>query len=73
MVLVVVMLVVTFGWRLKWWMFIDIFFMFMSAFCYLLSLYFGRISVVAARKLNTIAMICGVLWIVALAVEYFLM
>ena len=69
----VIIIIVTFSMRAVWWQFIDVFFLFMCAFTRLLSVYFASISPAAARKLNTISLICCIGFVIAFVVEFFLM
>ena len=73
MVIAVVLLVITFGIRTAWWQFFDIFFIFMAAFTGLLSVYFKTVHPAAARKLNTICLVCCILAVIAFGVEFFLL
>lgn len=58
-------LVVTFKSRIAWWMFIDVFFIFMAAFLNLLMCYIRKINRPVADKLNTWTFIFGILFIFA--------
>lgn len=71
-VLVLVYMVVTFKFRMEigWWMYIDIFFIFMAAFMNLLICYLRKINPFVARKLNTFAFLFGLLFLVALIAEW---
>ena len=70
LVLVVLIIVLTFGLRPVWWAFIDEFFLFMMAFTYFVSVMIGKYNLNAKRKLQKIAIVCGVLWIVAIIGEF---
>lgn len=70
LVLVIVLIGVTFSMRPAWWCFFDIFFAFMMVFCHLLALQLVKMSKAASRKLDTAAMVFGVLTVIALIVEY---
>ena len=73
-ILVLVYMVVTFRMRMfAWWMYIDVFFIFMSAFMNLLVCYLRKINSYVARKLNTWGFVFGLLFVVALVVEYILL
>ncbi len=54
-----------------WWSYLPVFFAFMSTFCNLASIYIAKISPVAAKKLNTIQTVLGVLFLIALFVVYY--
>lgn len=56
-----------------WWDFLSIFFAFMTVFCHLMSLYIEKMSRTAANKLEGVAMVCGLLMIVAFVVVYFIL
>ncbi|MDE7160625.1 MAG: hypothetical protein K2O24_07270 [Muribaculaceae bacterium] len=73
LVIAVVIIIMTFSMRAVWWQFIDVFFLFMCAFTRLLSVYFGGISPAAARKLNSISLVCCIGFVIAFVVEFFLM
>ena len=68
MVLVLFALVVALAFKqiIYWWGYIDLFCMFMAAFCHLTALYLRRMSVKAGEKLDDIAMLF--LFLMALAV-----
>lgn len=70
LVLVVLVIVLTFGLRPVWWAFIDEFFLFMMAFTFFVSVMFGKYNLNAKRKLQKISFICGILWIVSLIGEF---
>ena len=69
MLLIAIVLVCTFQLRTYWWAFIDIFFFFIMAFSHAIACSFARINPGASRRLDTIALICGVAGIIALIVE----
>lgn len=70
LVLVITLIIVTFGIRSAWWSFFDLFFIFMMAFSHLAALYLRRFSASASATLERIAMVCGVLTVVAFIAEY---
>lgn len=70
MAIVVIVIVATFNFRPAWWAFIDEFFAFMMVFCQLVSVYIFRINQFAAKKLQVIAAICGILMILSIIGEY---
>ena len=70
MLLVVALVVLSFLLHTPWWGFIGIFFCFLGVFAHLSSLYLRRMSRSAGRKLETTALICIILAVVALVVEY---
>lgn len=67
---VVTVICLTFSMRGEWWCFIDIFFAFMMVFCHLLALYLGKMSPVACRKLDFLALVFGILTVLAIVGEY---
>lgn len=69
-VLAVAVVVLTFDIRPLWWMFIDVFFMFMMAFTWFVSVLLAKYNVRAQKKLQQIATGCLVLWILSLIGEY---
>lgn len=73
LVIAILIIVLTFSMRAVWWQFIDVFFLFMCAFTRLLSVYFSGISPIAARKLNSISLVCCIGFVVAFVVEFFIM
>lgn len=71
-VLVVVMIVISFPFRTEWWSFADIFFVFMMAFTHLMALTLRKMSERASRILDRIAIVCGMLFVIAFIVEFIL-
>lgn len=69
-ILVVIVIVLTFGLRPAWWAFIDLFFLFMMAFSHLAAVFLGSYNRRAGKKLDRVAAVCGVLWILALIGEF---
>lgn len=72
MIIVIAVMVLTFALRTAWWAFTDIFFAFMMAFMHLLAVYFHKV-VGISRQLEMAALVCGVLMIISLIVEFFLL
>ena len=70
LILIVIWLIFTLKTDEPWWGYLGIFFAFMMVFCHIASLYLERMSQAASRKLDLIAFICGVLFIVAIIVIY---
>lgn len=68
--LIVLLIVFTFRLRTAWWMFCDIFFLFMMAFSHMMALSVQKISIPSAKKLDSAAMIFGILFVVALIAEF---
>lgn len=68
--LVVIVIVLTFGLRPAWWTFIDLFFLFMMAFSHMAAVFLGGYNRRAGKKLDSVAAVFGVLWIVALIGEF---
>lgn len=56
--------------RTYWWAFSVEFFAFMMVFCQLASLYLGKLSPVAGRKLRVCALVCGILTMVSFIAVY---
>lgn len=69
LVLILVWLVYLAFVQMPWWNFISVFFAFMMVFCHLAALYLNNTSNAASRKLDLIALIMGILFIVAIIVE----
>ena len=70
--IVVAVIVVTFQMRTHWWMFCDLFFAFMAAFCRLMSLTLGKLSPFAGIKLRIASLVFGILFVIAAGIEYWL-
>jgi len=66
---VITVFVITFKIRTVWWGFFDIFFAFMMVFCHVISLAISKYTPAASKKLEKIALIMGILTVIALAVE----
>jgi hypothetical protein len=69
-ILILLVMIFTFGMREAWWTFIDVFFAFMMVFSQLMALYIEKLDVRACRKLQMCAAVFGVLTILALIGEY---
>lgn len=69
----IVYIVVTFRFRreLGWWAFTDCFALFMMIFTWLMSLLISRMVPHSGQLLSRIALFFGVLFVIALVVEYF--
>lgn len=69
----IVYIVVTFRFRreLGWWAFADCFALFMMIFTWLMSLLISRMVPHSGQLLSRIALFFGVLFVIALVVEYF--
>lgn len=70
MVLVVVMIVLLFLLHTPWWGFISVFFLFISVFAHIASLYLRKMSIPAARTLETCALVCLIIAVVGFIAEY---
>ena len=68
--LVIAMIVMTFMLRGEWWSFIDVFFLFLMAFCHLMAVYMIKVPRLSSQ-LDTCALVCAILGLVAFLVEYF--
>ena len=66
------MAIVAFVLGLGWFTFVDIFFAFLMTFCHLLAVYMWKARTIS-RQLDTAALVCGVLMIVSLVVDFFLL
>lgn len=71
-VLIIAVMIFTFSMRPVWWCFADIFFAFMMVFCHLMALYLGRFNRFVADRLDLVALVCGILTVVALIIEFVL-
>lgn len=69
-VLILVMLVITFGMRTVWWSYIDIFFFFMMVFSHLVAVYVKKYNRQSYSTLEMAALIFGILGVLALIGEY---
>ena len=74
MILMVVVVIVAVATRVvsSIWEYSTIFLAFMAVFCHLMSLLLERMSASASRKLDNIALIIGILAVVALIVVFIL-
>lgn len=70
MLLVLIIIFLTFQLRPAWWAFIDLFFMFMAAFCQLVAVYIKRLNPYVGKQMQVFAAIFGILMIVAFIGEY---
>lgn len=70
LILILLVMIFTFGMREVWWAFIDEFFAFMMIFCQLVALYIEKLNSRACRKLQICAAVFGVLMILAFIGEY---
>ncbi|MDE5552549.1 MAG: hypothetical protein K2M03_02895 [Muribaculaceae bacterium] len=71
LLLIIIALIYTFAHRfsLGWWTFCDIFFAFMCAFSHLMSLCLSPINERVGSKLESVALVLFVLFVIALVVE----
>lgn len=69
-VCVLIYLVATFKSRMAWWMFIDVFFIFMATFLNLVMCYVRKVNRFVAKKLNTWTLVFGLLFILAFIGEW---
>lgn len=70
MILTIALIVLAFIAHTPWWGFIAIFFLFLSVFMHIMSLYLGKISFPIGKKLDICALICIVLAVIGFIVEY---
>lgn len=73
LVIIILVICFTFKLRTEWWCFFDVFFAFLMAFMHLMALMLQRMSVIAARKLDRIALICCIMMILSLITEFILL
>lgn len=73
LVIIILIICFTFKMRTEWWCFIDVFFAFLMAFMHLMALMLRRMSVIAARKLDKIALICLIMMILSLITEFIIL
>lgn len=59
------------GFKHFWWQTFDIFFAFMMVFCHLAALYLYKMSLDASKKLDFLALIFGILAVIAFIVIFF--
>ena len=69
-IVVLIFLVATFRHRSEWWMFIDVFFIFMAAFLNLVVTYVKNINRPVAMKLNNCAFVSGILFLISFFAEW---
>lgn len=72
---IIAMIAITFQFRKEfgWWAFIDCFTLFMTAFTWLMSIAIGYMIPQSGKLLQKIAIVFGILTLIAWLVEYFLM
>lgn len=70
LILVIIMLITRFSPVNAWWAYIDIFFFFMMAFDHLVALLLRSHNAISARQLDKVALVCGILGIVAFIGEW---
>ena len=70
LILIIVILVCTFQLRSYWWAFCDIFFAFMMVFLHGAAILFRKMNPASSRRLDFLALICGILTVVSLIVEW---
>lgn len=68
--IVMAVIVFTFKLRTVWWAYFDIFFAFMMVFCHIIALSIYRYNKFASARLDTIALIMGVLTVLSLIGEW---
>lgn len=69
LVLIVLMICFTFAWRVQWWAYFDIFFLFVGAFMHLMATLQPAQMKVVSRKLNLCAGVSLILGIIAFIAE----
>ena len=72
LILTIVYIALTFRFRreLGWWAFIDCFALFMAIFTWIMSMFISRMIPYSGRLLAKIALLFGILFILALVGEY---
>ena len=60
------------GIKSEWWELIDIFFIFMMAFSHLAAVYLKKMSAAASQSLDRLALIFGILAVIAFIVVFIL-
>lgn len=68
--LMIIVLVATFGMRTAWWDFFDIFFAFMMVFCHVIAVTITKYNKFAAARLDRIALVMGVLAVLSFIGEW---
>lgn len=71
--LIIVLIGITFTMRPTWWSFCDIFFAFMMVFSHLMAVYLNKFNQYVSKKLDVASLVCGILMIIALIVEWILL
>lgn len=69
----VVAIIFTFKIRTEWWMFIDIFFLFMAVFSHLMAQSIKKLIPASAKTLDKIALILFIVFFIALTTEIILL
>lgn len=72
LVIIMAWMVVTVTHEVAWWGYIDVFMGFMAVFSHLASIYLVKVSPMASKRLDTIAMVFIILALIAFIVEYIL-
>lgn len=62
-------LCLTFKMRSEWWMFADVFFLFMATFAHMIALLLGRFNPFIRKKLELSAVVLGILFLISLIAE----
>lgn len=70
LILTVILIVLTALSRSPWWGYIAEFFLFISMFSHIASLYTRKMSPPASRQLDLVALVCIVLAVLGLIAEY---
>lgn len=80
MVMAIILLCVVFisrrtggGADISWWGYSDVFFIFIAAFCRLVSVLFAGSLPGVSRRMNVCAIVSLILAVIALVADYFLM
>lgn len=73
LIITIVYIAVTFRFRkeLGWWAFSDCFALFMAVFTWLMSLVISRMIPHSGKLLAKLALVFGILFVIALVAEYF--
>ena len=70
LLVVVIIIIITFGIRPAWWAFIDEFFAFMMVFSQLAAVYIYKFNNYAGKRLQVFAAIFGILMLLSFIGEY---
>lgn len=73
MLLVVVLVVAVSLLRMPWWVFIAVFFCFISAFAHIAAIYLRRMSMWASGRLDFCALVCLVMAVIAFVGEFIML